>query len=70
MTLHELAERARTLWGADRFVAARAREHDGGADITLLQARTLASDTRGRNYTAHRLDKHGTPTCHDDCRTL
>jgi hypothetical protein len=69
LTRHELAERARAIWGSERFVSARLRE-DRGADITLLQARTLASDTRGRNFTAHQLDVTGTPKCHDDCKTL
>jgi len=76
MTITEAADRARLIWGQHRFFSVRMRP-DGGADVTLLQAHTLtnpdrplASDTRGRHYTAHQLNASGQPVCHVDCESL
>lgn len=68
MTIQEFGEQARRIWGEQRFIGARLRA-DGGADVSLLQA-GRASDMRGRNFSAHRLDRDGHPTCHNDCETL
>jgi len=68
MTISEAAERARLIWGDQRFISVRLRD-DGGADVSLL--RTFPpSDVRGRTFTAHRLDRNGHPVCHNDCNTL
>jgi hypothetical protein len=68
MTISEACERAKTIWGEQRFLSVRLRE-DGGADVNLLRA-GIASDCRDRNYSAHRLDRFGHPVCHNDCNTL
>ena len=68
MTITQAADRARLIWGEHRFFSVRMRQ-DGGADITLLRA-GIASDVRGRNYTAHAIDCNGHAVCHTDCETL
>ncbi len=69
MTLNEAMERAGAVWGSDRVISVRQRP-DGGVDVALHPGHTRASDTRGRNYSAHRLDANGHPCCHDDCEQL
>ena len=70
LTLSEALAAADRIWGRHRVVSVRIRP-DGGFDVNLLQARGLAaSDTRGRNYSAHRLDAAGVPDCHEDCRSI
>jgi len=68
MTITEAANRAREIWGAGRFFSVQLRQ-DGGADVTLLRT-FLASDVRGRTFTAHRLSASGRPICHVDCESL
>lgn len=68
LTINEAAERVAQIWGKARMITVRARP-EGGVDVHLHPA-GMASDTRGRNYSYHRLDANGHPVCHDDCQTL
>lgn len=68
MTMQEAKARATEIWGGNRLVSV-IRQLDGRIDVHLLPA-GIASDTRERNYTAHRLDADGHVVCHDDCRSL
>jgi hypothetical protein len=69
MTISEALERANRIWGAGIVTVVRMRP-DRGADVQIKPGRHLASDTRGRNYVAHRLDANGRTACHEDCKTL
>jgi len=67
MTANEAYARAVAIWGQRRVSSIRV--FPDAIDVNLLPA-GIASDTRDRNYVAHRLDHNGHVTCHDDCKTL
>ena len=69
MTGGAALERAVRLWGSERVISVAIRA-DGSTDVNCRPAMRAASDVRGRNYCAHRLDANGHTACHDDCRLL
>ena len=69
MTINEVVERVVRIWGPRRMVSARLRA-DGGADVNLAATEAPGNDVHGRNYAAHRLDRNGHATCHEECAQL
>jgi hypothetical protein len=69
LTSSEAFERAVAIWGRRRVRSISLHPGGGGADVHLRPT-GIASDTRDRNYSAHRLDGNGHVDCHDDCRRL
>ncbi len=69
MTISEAMDRANRIWGSGKVTVVRMRPNRG-ADVEIDPGKHLASDTRGRNYVAHRLDANGHTDCHEDCRIL
>jgi hypothetical protein len=67
MTVNEAYERACFIWGKARVISVRG--YGLGADVNLKPT-GAASDTRDRNYSAHRLDGNGHAVCHEDCKQL
>jgi len=67
MTANEALERANRIWGNERVKSVRV--YPDSVYVELHPA-GIASDTRGQNYVAHRLDGNGHPTCHDACKRI
>lgn len=67
-TLREAHATACRVWGRDRVLVVRG--FGVSHDVLLSPVAHMASDTRGRNYVAHRLGPDGVPSCHGDCRKL
>jgi len=68
MTLNEAEERVDRIWGRARIISLHLRPN-GGVDVNLTPV-GMASDVRGRSFSAHRLDANGHPDCHNDCMDL
>jgi hypothetical protein len=73
MTMDDAVDRACALWGDGRIVQVVLRA-DGSADVgvhppTSAVAVGLMFDGNGVTE-HHQLDRHGRPTCHDDCRVV
>jgi len=68
MTLREAEARVEQIWGRQRVISILVRP-EGGFDVNLTPV-GMASDIRGRTFSAHRLDSNGHACCHTDCMDL
>jgi hypothetical protein len=62
MTLEELDQRAREIWGAAPMTLHR--REDGGADVDVMV------NVKGQPFYYHRLDGFGHAVCHGWCAQL
>lgn len=69
LSVDQLHDRANRIWGPKRVISVYPIPATGGLDVNCIRL-GMASDCRGRTFTAHRLDATGTPTCHTDCMVL